>query len=70
MIQRALTTSAFLAVILTAGLASGAQPASGEWRYWGADERSSRYSPLDQINAENAGTLEVAWRWSALNYGP
>ena len=23
----------------------------GEWRYWGADAWSTRYSPLDQINA-------------------
>jgi quinoprotein glucose dehydrogenase len=42
----------------------------GEWRYWGGDEASSRYSPLDQIDAKNAGKLEVAWRWSAANYGP
>lgn len=25
----------------------------GEWRYWGADAWSTRYSPLDQINAQN-----------------
>ena len=25
--------------------------APGEWRYWGADAWSTRYSPLDQINA-------------------
>ena len=42
----------------------------GQWRYWGGDERSSRYSPLDQINAENFSNLEVAWRWKAANYGP
>ncbi len=42
----------------------------GEWRYWGGDEASSRYSPLEQIDARNAGKLEVAWRWSAANYGP
>jgi quinoprotein glucose dehydrogenase len=44
--------------------------AGGEWRYWGGDERSSRYSPVDQINAENFGELEVAWRWTQANYGP
>jgi quinoprotein glucose dehydrogenase len=43
---------------------------NGEWRYWGGDEGSSRYSPLDQIDATNAGRLEVAWRWYAANYGP
>ncbi|MGH9391112.1 MAG: hypothetical protein ACRD1Z_15970, partial [Vicinamibacteria bacterium] len=41
-----------------------------EWAYWGGDERSSRYSPLAQIDASNFGKLEVAWRWSAGNYGP
>lgn len=25
--------------------------APGEWRYWGADAWSTRYSALDQINA-------------------
>ena len=43
---------------------------NGEWRYWGGDERSSRYSPVDQISVENFGDLEVAWRWSQANYGP
>lgn len=43
---------------------------NGEWHYWGGDEGSSRYSPLDQINAENVANLEVVWRWKAANYGP
>ncbi len=43
---------------------------NGEWRYWGGDEGSSRYSPLDQVNAENVANLEVVWRWKAANYGP
>jgi quinoprotein glucose dehydrogenase len=43
---------------------------AGEWRYWGADAWSTRYSPLDQINAENFGTLETAWIWRSDNYGP
>ncbi len=43
---------------------------NGEWRYWGGDERSTRYSPLDQIDAGNVADLEVAWRWKAANYGP
>ena len=42
----------------------------GEWRYWGADQRSTRYSPLDQINADNFGDLEVAWIWRGDNFGP
>ncbi len=43
---------------------------NGEWRYWGGDEGSSRYAPLDQIDATNAADLEVVWRWKAANYGP
>ena len=43
---------------------------NGQWRYWGGDEGSTRYSPLDQINADNVADLEVAWRWKAANYGP
>ena len=49
---------------------SPAAAQSGGWTHWGADERSSRYAPLDQINAENFGDLEVAWVWRADNFGP
>ncbi len=37
----------------------------GEWITWGADTGNSRYSTLDQINAQNVGQLEIAWRWKA-----
>ena len=43
---------------------------SGEWRYIGADAAHTRYSPLDQINADNFEDLEVAWIWRGDNYGP
>ncbi|MFQ5789626.1 MAG: PQQ-binding-like beta-propeller repeat protein [Acidobacteriota bacterium] len=42
----------------------------GEWRYWGGDCRSSRYSPLDQIDAGNFEDLRVAWIWRGDNFGP
>ena len=32
--------------------------APGEWRYWGADAWSTRYSPLDQINASQLRLAE------------
>ena len=61
-----------LLVGLTAGAAAGQRMGTegGEWRYWGGDEGSSRYSPLDQIDAGNFESLEVVWRWKAANYGP
>ena len=44
--------------------------APGEWRYWGGDAFSSRYSPLDQITARNFDSLQVAWKWNAGTFGP
>ena len=44
--------------------------APGEWRYWGGDAFSTRYSPLEQINAANFSTLQVAWQWNAGTFGP
>src|SRR5258707_203654 len=41
-----------------------------EWKvYWG-DNKSSKYSPLDQINKDNVKDLKIAWRWKSLNLGP
>jgi quinoprotein glucose dehydrogenase len=44
--------------------------ATGEWRYWGGDAGSTRYSSLDLINRTNVRDLAVAWRWQAANFGP
>jgi len=44
--------------------------AEGEWRYYGGDAGSTRYAPLDQIDRDNVGSLEIAWRWQAANFGP
>jgi quinoprotein glucose dehydrogenase len=42
----------------------------GDWRFYGGDAGSTKYSPLDQINAENVAELEIVWRWKANNFGP
>ena len=42
----------------------------GEWRVWGADAFSTRYSPLDQITAQNFNSLQMAWQWDAGTFGP
>src|SRR5688572_28279829 len=41
----------------------------GEWRAYGFEEKSTRYSPLDQITRENVKNLQVAWTWKFDNYG-
>ena len=41
-----------------------------EWRTYGADLASTRYSPLDQIDKDNFNSLQVAWRFSTAALGP
>jgi quinoprotein glucose dehydrogenase len=43
---------------------------NGDWRSYAGDTGSTRYSPLDQINASNFNNLEVAWRFKTDNLGP
>jgi quinoprotein glucose dehydrogenase len=38
---------------------------NGEWRAYGGDEGSTRYSALDQINRDNIKDLRVAWVWKS-----
>jgi len=62
-----------LATAVAAGSwGAGAQsaPPVGEWRYIGGDAQHTRFSPLDQITADNVATLEVAWTWRGDNFGP
>ena len=42
---------------------------NGEWRYYGGDSGTTKYSPLDQINAANVSKLQIAWQWHADNFG-
>ena len=39
--------------------------AAGEWRYYGGDSASTKYSPLGQITRANVDQLRIAWRWSS-----
>ncbi len=62
-----------LAVVCSAHpgrLASQTGVTNGQWPHYGGDQGSTRYSTLDQIDATNVGTLEVAWRWKTENLGP
>ena len=42
----------------------------GEWPTYGADLANTRYSPLDQINADNFNKLQLAFRFKTENLGP
>ena len=49
----------------------GSKPASiAEWRTYGGDLASRRYSPLDQITKENFSKLQIAWRLNTDAFGP
>lgn len=41
--------------------------ADGEWRFYAGDGGHTQYTALDQIDRDNVGRLEVAWRWQAEN---
>ncbi|MGO2391308.1 MULTISPECIES: membrane-bound PQQ-dependent dehydrogenase, glucose/quinate/shikimate family [unclassified Halomonas] len=38
-------------------------PADEDWVAYGRDSAATRYSPLEQINPDNVGDLEVAWEY-------
>ena len=42
----------------------------GGWSHWGSAAGSTRYTPLEQIDAENFQELAVAWVWRGDNFGP
>ena len=67
--RRAASTLLLLSLPIAFALAQSGT-AGGEWRYYGADAQSTKYSPLDQINRDNVGKLQVAWTWKAQNFGP
>ena len=49
---------------------SGTSVYEGDWPDYHGNMAAQRYSPLDQINAENVGSLELAWSFSTANFGP
>ena len=68
-IARALWACLVVTLTASSGLAQqGAE--NGEWRHYGGDEANTRYSPLDQITADNFTDLELAWRMKTDNFGP
>ena len=60
------------------GAASPARPpappvraaAPAEWPTYGGDLASTRYAPIDQIDATNFSTLQLAWRLNTDGFGP
>ncbi len=61
---------AFIFVFAVVGLNAQSGAKKGEWPAYGGDTGHTRYSPLDQINADNFSKLTVAWRFKTDHLGP
>lgn len=74
-IRRRLSSPCLLAVaaLSFAPLAlsqTGTSIYEGDWPVYHGNDFSQRYSPLDQINADNVDQLEIAWLFSTAHFGP
>ena len=47
--------------VSTHALAQAPGTADGEWHFIGGDSAHTRYSPADEIDADNFADLEEAW---------
>jgi quinoprotein glucose dehydrogenase len=56
--------------MMTLGPRAQGVPPDANWPTYGADLRSTRYMPLDQITRQNFNSLEVAWRLKTDWFGP
>src|SRR5688572_32278303 len=61
---------AALAVVTFVATLVAVRTVNGEWPTYGGTLASTRYSPLDQINASNFSELEIAWRLKTDIFGP
>ena len=54
-----------VSISLIIRIAEGQTIEEGAWHYFGGDNKFNRYSPLDQINANNVDQLKIVWRKDA-----
>ena len=66
MARRVLALAGVL-VVAAASLSAQYGTTNGEWRCVRGEPGSTKYSPLDQINKDNAKNLRIAWRFKTDN---
>ena len=61
--RRTLSVSTAVAGLVLVAVALAQSPSAPvDWKTYGGDLASTRYSPLDQINKDNFSKLKIAWR--------
>ena len=53
--------------ITTAGAQAQRGATGGNWHHYGGDHGSTKYSGLEQIDADNFEELKVLWRWQSVD---
>ena len=61
------TTAAALVAVLSGAVGIAQTPAAIEWRYYGGDAGSRKYSAAAQVTPENVSRLAVAWQWPSID---
>lgn len=64
-LQAGTATIVLAALPVAARAATGPQRKAEEWPVYGATNAATKYSPLDQIDADNFARLEIAWEWTS-----
>jgi quinoprotein glucose dehydrogenase len=70
MARKGLALVGLLTVAAAVSISAQYGAKNGEWRSYAGEPGSTKYSPLDQINRDNARNLRIAWRFKTDNYGP
>jgi quinoprotein glucose dehydrogenase len=59
--------AAVAAGVVCGAVVAAQAPSSIEWRFYGGDAGSRKYSAAAQIAAENVSRLAVAWQWPSID---
>ena len=70
MARRGLALVGLLIIAAAVSISAQYGAKNGEWRSYAGEPGSTKYSPLDQINKDNAKNLRIAWRFKTDSLGP
>ncbi len=65
--SRGMVAGLAASVLMSASAVAQYGSVGGEWRSYGGDVGGTKYSSLDQIDAANFSSLELAWSWTTVD---